>query len=232
MTQANNIQWKRLSVEAAAIVASILLAFAIDAWWDHRSDRREEAELLISLEAEFSANLQVLLQDIEYVENYTEAARRLLAATMSDDIVGLPLESIGTDLWRTMSWRTSNLSTTALDSAINEGQLALISNGELRAALSEWPSRLGDMGEEEIFEWRHVTQRYRPFVGSFVRIPSLEGPDAPLLPEGTSLRRLLQIDEFHSILSMRLDVSLVSLQDKRETLDELNRLLDLLQPAS
>ena len=34
MTETQKIPWKRISVEAAASVASILLAFAIDAWWE------------------------------------------------------------------------------------------------------------------------------------------------------------------------------------------------------
>ena len=38
MSIAQTIQWKRLFVEAVAIVGSILLAFAIDAWWEDRSD--------------------------------------------------------------------------------------------------------------------------------------------------------------------------------------------------
>jgi hypothetical protein len=32
MVENEKLPWKRLTVEAAAIVASILLAFAIDAW--------------------------------------------------------------------------------------------------------------------------------------------------------------------------------------------------------
>jgi hypothetical protein len=28
------ISWKKITVEAATIVGSILLAFVIDAWWD------------------------------------------------------------------------------------------------------------------------------------------------------------------------------------------------------
>lgn len=230
MAEANTIQWKRLSIEAVTIVASILLAFAIDAWWDYIGDRREEAELLRNLESELANNSQILTNDIKDVEDYTEAARRLLAATESVDAVSLPLESIGKDLWQTMSWRTSNLSTASLDSAINTGRLALIRDDELRTALSGWPARLSDMSEEEMFEWRHITERYRPFVGGRVKIPSLEGPDPPPLPEGASLRRLMQSDEFHSLLAMRLDVSLVSLQDKRETLSELKNLLELLRP--
>ena len=32
VANANNIQWKRISAEGAAIVVSILLAFSIEAW--------------------------------------------------------------------------------------------------------------------------------------------------------------------------------------------------------
>ena len=53
MINADKIPWKRLSVEAAAIVASILLAFAIDAWWGDR--QRDEAERVV---------LQTLLEDL------------------------------------------------------------------------------------------------------------------------------------------------------------------------
>jgi hypothetical protein len=53
MTEIQNIPWKRLSVEAAAIVASILLAFAIDAWWG--DSQRDEAERVV---------LQTLLEDL------------------------------------------------------------------------------------------------------------------------------------------------------------------------
>lgn len=36
----------KLIVEGFAIVISILLAFAIDAWWDNRRDKQEEQLLL------------------------------------------------------------------------------------------------------------------------------------------------------------------------------------------
>ena len=53
MTETKTIPWKRLAVEAAAIVVSILLAFGIDAWWDARNDVVEEREILIGLEIEY-----------------------------------------------------------------------------------------------------------------------------------------------------------------------------------
>ena len=56
MTTIENIPWKRLSVEALAIVGSILLAFAIDAWWEERLDRQIERNDLERLHAEFIRN--------------------------------------------------------------------------------------------------------------------------------------------------------------------------------
>lgn len=168
MSNTQKIQWKRLSVEAAAIVASILLAFAIDAWWDHRNDLISEVEILHSLQDEFTANHETLLQDIEYVRTYTEAIQRLLVA-----------------------YEGVSVSRQSID----------------------------------------LTERYRPVVGRIIPIPSLEGAEREP-PDPDSLRRLLESVEFNSLLSMRLDVSLVSLKDKNDTLAELNRILDLLKDAS
>ena len=60
MTANEKIPWKRLSVEAAAIVGSILLAFAIDAWWAERLERITEREELSRLYDEFSSNRERL----------------------------------------------------------------------------------------------------------------------------------------------------------------------------
>jgi hypothetical protein len=38
IAEIRTVPWKHIAVEAAAIVASILLAFAIDAWWDARAE--------------------------------------------------------------------------------------------------------------------------------------------------------------------------------------------------
>jgi hypothetical protein len=63
MTETQNIPWKRITVEAAAIVGSILLAFAIDAWWNDHQNRAEERRVLVGLKSEFEQNLELI--DIE-----------------------------------------------------------------------------------------------------------------------------------------------------------------------
>lgn len=46
MNEPQKVQWTRLSTEAVAIVASILFAFAIDAWWDEEQERENVRDLL------------------------------------------------------------------------------------------------------------------------------------------------------------------------------------------
>lgn len=72
MAEAQTIPWKRISVEAAAIVVSILLAFAIDASWEERQSNERRQELTRGLILEF--------------ESFAERSREELA--LVDDVVG------------------------------------------------------------------------------------------------------------------------------------------------
>ena len=60
MKESQEIPWKRIFVEATAIVASILLAFAIDAWWQNRTDRFVEAQYLQAMRADLLRSLELL----------------------------------------------------------------------------------------------------------------------------------------------------------------------------
>jgi hypothetical protein len=50
------IPWPRVLVEGAVIVASILLAFGIEAWWNGAQERLEERQILSSLAEDFRTN--------------------------------------------------------------------------------------------------------------------------------------------------------------------------------
>ena len=60
MNESQDIPWRRIFAEGAAIVAGILLAFAIDAWWDDQVEIKEEQRLLAALANEFESNMNVL----------------------------------------------------------------------------------------------------------------------------------------------------------------------------
>lgn len=234
MTESNDggLRWTRIIAEGVVVVGSILLAFAIDAWWDYRGELQQEDEIIQALEAEFTLNRRKLERDIEDVRDYTAAAQRLLEAARSSAVEARDVDSLGADLWRSLSWRTANLSTANLDVIVSTGRLDLIRDALLRSALAGWKANLEDMAEEEEYEWREIVERYRPYMGRFVAIPSLEVDSVPPPPSGTVLRRLLADQEFQSRLSMRVDVSLVSLRDKESTQAELDRILGLLHDSA
>ena len=88
-------RWGFLIVEAVLIVASILLAFAIDAWWDDQEREAQRLELLSALEADFSQTAEDLDSAIVEGERlvrrsggYLEAVRRDLTVSR-DSLVSL-----------------------------------------------------------------------------------------------------------------------------------------------
>lgn len=70
----------RFVVEALVIVSSILLAFGIDASWDDRKDRVEEAEGLAGLHHEFGGYRDQLRGGIDQHGEMLEAMAAVLAA--------------------------------------------------------------------------------------------------------------------------------------------------------
>lgn len=60
MTEPRRIPWESIAVEAAAIVVSILLAFAIDAWWTEKKESEVEHVALQALRADFVSSQEQL----------------------------------------------------------------------------------------------------------------------------------------------------------------------------
>ena len=73
------IMWSRLFIEGFVIVVSILLAFAIDAWWDERQEAQEAVLQIDRVIAELDANVFLLDRQIEDLDRTTGAAQRFLS---------------------------------------------------------------------------------------------------------------------------------------------------------
>ncbi|MDA0707065.1 MAG: hypothetical protein O2805_10720 [Proteobacteria bacterium] len=81
MASPQQLSLKRLAIESVAIVASILLAFAIDAWWDERQERIAEAEIVLGLKLEFEENRRLMQEGFEYHAQLMLAVQNLIVAT-------------------------------------------------------------------------------------------------------------------------------------------------------
>ena len=128
MTNVQDIPWNRIAIEAAAIVMSILLAFAIDAWWGNRQDRAEEQRISVSLKAEFEQNLELI--DIEFSYRYAvvDSILKILDASVAPTTIEPEiLDGLKGDLaW----WQNIKYSRGAIDGLLQSGRLSLIENEE------------------------------------------------------------------------------------------------------
>jgi hypothetical protein len=141
-----SIPWKRLSVEAVAIVASILLAFAIDAWWNNRQSRLEVQDTIENLTVEFGDAADEFERVIAGNMKVIESADRILEALESrSESVAIDVD----DFARLFMTPTTDPQRGVLDGLIASGKIGAVPNDELRRSLANWPAILDDLIEEE-----------------------------------------------------------------------------------
>jgi hypothetical protein len=161
MTANENIPWKRLSVEAVAIVGSILLAFAIDAWWEERLDRQMERDDLESLHAEFIRNRDRMneMRTAGKAETASAAMYELVADHLGQD---LPVDVPNTTLNLVRAAPTFDAVTPALDGLILSGRLENIRDREVLLAIHYWQRHLQQVEETELDARKLVLEQLVP----------------------------------------------------------------------
>jgi hypothetical protein len=165
MSKKQTIPWTRISVEAVAIVSSILLAFSIDAWWDSVQGRAEEREILSLLRAEFEANQKVLTRTAEIHRLNLGAMREIISASEKD--IPVRDESLDSLFLQAAGTPHYNPATGALAATISSGRIDLVRNIELRNRLAGWNSVISDLMLDEQTRRDFVIHEVRPTFAEF-----------------------------------------------------------------
>ena len=142
-------QWFATLYQALAIVAGILVAFAIDAWWEERNEQEWQTEQLVSLRDEFVANRDELIAVVGRDREIADHLRQLLATLKTHDI-GDVARVDAMQVAALTAWRTSDVASGALDALLASGRLGEFEPPELRQRLAEWPSAALDFQEDEV----------------------------------------------------------------------------------
>jgi len=191
MVETSKIAWKRLSIEAVAIVASILLAFAIDAWWKDRVEVELEQRLLSALLVEFDQNAELLREARTFYEQrYMEALRIL--NYLEDGVTDLDQAEIGEDLRGLLISHSMHLESGSHDGLLASGELSLIRDEDLRNRLAAWPSYVKEWSEEQEMVFSYVRRELYPALANSVRVRTIardfaafpDGESPPLAPRG------------------------------------------------
>ena len=148
MDNTKPIPWVRIGAEGVAIIVSILIAFAIDAWWEQRKERLEEIEALQGLHNEYTQHRALLESRVTYqITGLNLAGLLLQAAQMghwADDG-----ESLDFALFWVTAAPTTDLGSGVRDALISGGRLSLLSNRSLRYQLATWDAVIEEVRDDE-----------------------------------------------------------------------------------
>jgi hypothetical protein len=159
------IDFPQLLAEGLMVVASILVAFALDAWWDERQLEQEMLEDLAVVEAELAENVRLVNQTIEIMIDVTEANTSLINEMKASPEAG-HIEVPGDQVfWALFFNPTLDLSMGAIDAWIAAGRLAGIDNPDLRKRLASVRGKVADVTEEQGVARLVATRDIYPMLG-------------------------------------------------------------------
>jgi hypothetical protein len=163
------IPWRRLAAESVAIVASILLAFAIDAWWDGQRDLDREQDLMVDLLADFRASRADLEMRLELSRRM--ATTNALFTERVDAHRGPgPLMVPDSFVLGVLGGPTYEPSMNALDAAVASGEVVLLTNPRIREELATWRRALVDTAEDEQEVRRITNEQVIPLLAGSLRV--------------------------------------------------------------
>ena len=156
----------RVLTEVVVIVGSILLAFALDAWWDGRQEDGRVNGLLSAVADEFEAELLVLDSVISANEAGVALGQALLVGTMAPAGPPADEDAFADSLSGRPDYQIYDPSFGALTALITSGGLERVRDPELRRRLAGWSAELEDL------EWER-SQVYDAVQNIFDRLRDL-----------------------------------------------------------
>ena len=195
----------RILRDIVIVVAGILIAFALDAWWEERADRQEERAILLSLKAEFEKNAHHIFQAQRQHERALSASLQLLAMTANggeagDDGEETDPAKVPQLLVGVLGTYTVNPADGATKALLQSGKLDLIQNAKLRHQVAAWPGALDDYLEEERRAIRESESFLYPAINELTSIRGVVAETAILPGIGSGQHG----DDFSALLASRL----------------------------
>ena len=229
-SRAKQIPWARILFEGVVIVISILLALALDAWWDGVKGREAGREYLIALRAELKTVQAEVQSDQEARTRRFEAMEALLSTihaepAASQDSVTMLLRS----LWGSVRL---NPPSAVLEDLQTSG--SLVSSGAIMAELLQYRQRMSRLmwQEERLQEtWESELRPYLIDHTDVLRhIPRTYGITDDQLPApfyGTGYESALRDRTFQNLLLVRLRRLSLAMVNGDSLLERVDRLLIL-----
>jgi hypothetical protein len=230
------VPWLRIGAEAVAIIASILIAFSLDAWWDSQQLAAREEGYLVSLDRDFQANHSDIKRTIQVQDSVLESIRELVllggATRLSPDAE--TVERLLTRVFRDTNVRFNpNIGT--YRELLNASSLHVLTNDSLRILLSEFDvsvQRVGRLEEGADDDWnRSVAEHLLTRLDLVSLLPeNMLGADQEFerRPSAIDFRSVLGDRVFSNIMVGQLAVTAVKLSMYRDLEGKVKEILGVL----
>jgi hypothetical protein len=218
----HGFDWKRrlrwFAAEITVVVAGVLIALALNSWWQTRQEAQAEQRLIRALLDEFSANRERLAVIRAFHEDLKATARTLLTIS-ADPPRDLAADSIDRLLANVTWWASyTTLESTVLDAAIQDGRLGLIRTDSLRRLLTGWRSEVESAAAQSKQEYSNYADAWLPLLRAEADIAQIsnsaktipggnepyQGAPVPLGANRTDHRPVIQTRTFRNALVQKL----------------------------
>lgn len=230
------VPWLRIGAEAVAIIASILIAFALDAWWDGRELAEREDWYMESLERDFLENRESLEYIIQVQNEVMESIQKLILfgatgvpALDADSVVSLARLVFGNiNIGFSPSLGT-------YQELLNTSSLQVIRSDSLRTFLADFGVRVGRVSRMQDMAsdgWnRDITEHLMTRMDLVVALPQyLLGTDSivEIQPSAVDYESLPSDLVFRNIMVGQLAVTAVRLSMYRALEQNIEGILRIL----
>ena len=218
--------WGDAARDVALIVASILIAFALDAWWGDLQERRVQSEQIVTLLSEFKAARDTLTSLSGYLDVAAEATNELLTL-MGPKAAGVDSEKLFTLLERSLNFGAAAPNHSALESVLTTSNPHIEASGSLVSLLGNWPGQMEDLEDDlaQLERNRDVDLQAALVeigIAGIAATPSIQELGLPASSFPVDLDRLVQSVNVYAALSyraLRLKVLFLNVGTAVENLD-------------
>lgn len=218
------INWGQAAGEALFILLGIFLALGVDAWWEERSERRQEQEYLEALVAELDqmkAHVGTVILDADQT---VKAGRVLLEITpdWNSAVSSDSLAALIAQLSNEVAWSPP---TTVYQDLVNTGAVSVIRSDDVRLGLNQLMEVLSWVESRQLRHNEFFWTEMEPYFRSHLPVLAVWGwDDLEVPPDGWTPGAFIRTEEFRNLVAAK---GLTAL-DVRDAARELTALIDKL----
>ena len=153
--------WFSVVIDFLIVLVGILLAFQITEWGGRQAEKRSLNVALERLHEEIKLNVAAIDNNAQRHENIFLAGVDLLKLIRTQDIESIPIDLIGKVF---VDGFTTDYSTSALTSVLNQQTFQGLQSSELRPTISSLPAEYLDAREDELTVIQRLDEHWLPYI--------------------------------------------------------------------